>query len=75
MFKAGDGARGNAGSSFEVLGSNAREREALDTITGLLPGLASNTEQSGLARSGIADDRSDISALGDVPEGEFLFFS
>src|SRR3546814_8589923 len=54
MLQAGDGARSDARSAFEILGRDARQRGADDMIAGPFPSIARNTQHGRFAGAGIA---------------------
>jgi hypothetical protein len=56
MLKAGDGARGNARTVLQPLGSDAGQRRTANGIARAFPCLARHAQHRALAGPGIADD-------------------
>lgn len=48
MLQAGDGARSDARSAFQILGGDAGQRGAPDLVTGRLPSLPRDTKSMAL---------------------------
>ena len=55
MLQAGDGARRNARSAFEIFRRDAGQRHAPDLVAGRFPGLPRHAQHRALSRSGMAD--------------------
>ena len=72
IFKAGDGARGNAGTVLQTLGGNAGQRRTANGIARALPGLARNAQHRTLAGPGIADNDAEASPVGHMLERRAL---
>jgi hypothetical protein len=72
MFKAGDGARGNARTVLQPLGGNAGQRRTANGIARALPCLARNAQHRALAGPGIADNDAEAAPIGHMLERRAL---
>ena len=66
MLHAGDGARRNARSAFEVFRRDAGQRHAPDLIARRFPGLPRHAQHRALSRSGMADHDAKIAPVRDM---------
>ena len=66
MFHAGDGARRNARSAFQILGGDAGQRHAPDLVARRFPGFARHAQHRALSRPGITDDDAQIAPVRDM---------
>jgi hypothetical protein len=66
MFHAGDGARRNARSAFQILGGDAGQGNAAHLVARRLPCLARHAQHGALSRPGIADDNAKIAPVRDM---------
>jgi hypothetical protein len=66
MLYAGDGARRDARSAFEVFRRDAGERNAPDLVAGRFPGLPRHAQHGTFAGPGMADHDGEIGPLGDT---------
>ena len=66
MFQAGDGARRDARSAFQILGRDAGQRHAPDLVARRFPGFARHAQHRALSRPGIADHDAKIAPVRDM---------
>ena len=66
MLHAGDGARRDARSAFEVFRRNAGQRHAPDLVARRFPGLPRHAQHRALSRSGMADHDAEIAPVRDM---------
>jgi len=66
MFHAGDGARRNARSTLQILGSDARQGNTAHFVACRFPCLARHAEHGALSRPGIADHNAEIAPVRDI---------
>ena len=72
VLHAGNGAGGDSGAAFEVLGGDAGEGQPAHLIAGFFPGVPRNAQHGGLAGPGIADHDSEVVAFRDMGKGGTL---
>ncbi len=66
MLQAGNGARRNARSAFEVFRRNTGQRHAPDLVACCLPGLPRHPQHRALSRPGMADNDTEIAPVRDM---------
>ena len=66
VLHAGDGARRDARSAFQILGRDAGQRHAPDLVARRFPGFARHAQHRALSRPGIADDDAEIAPVRDM---------
>ena len=66
MLHAGDGARRDARSAFEIFRRNAGQRHAPNLVACRFPGLPRHAQHRALARAGMADHDAEIAPVRDM---------